>query len=255
MPKQIGLIFQRDGAIPHGIGSFMVSFAPPFRVPAGAKNCTVSLVSSRIWNSFHNISGFKRNNKFRYYNGTTWFVGTLDNGLYTVDDLLAELRRIIVANGDAGTNLDFDPEFSTGYLNIILTSGWKIDWTNNNINDTFRKLVGFVSTANNTITSTGLPIQGDAVGDFSAVSSVEVHSSFGKMTKNGRGGDILDSFPLTAKPSFLNFYQAINPVKSDASHLVGTSIENAYFRLTDQNENELEVVDDWGVTIMLEYDE
>lgn len=241
-------------------GSFDVHLKPPLMIPAAAKNCTVSLITSRIWNNFPNISSVKSNNRFRYSpnNGTTWYSFTLDDGLYTVDDLHAEIVRNVIANGGTKDDIQFDPEFSTGYLNILMPAGFKIDWTNNGGHNTFRKLVGFNSAGNNVITSAGItvPIQGDSVGDFSAVSSVEVHSSFGKASKNGLSSDVLDTFPLTSKPSFLNFYQSLHPIPTDASHLVGIpgGTQHVYFRLTDQNGSELEVPDNWGVTIMLSYD-
>jgi hypothetical protein len=257
MPVEVGLLFESRGSgstVSSGGGSFSVSFKPPMFIPREARNCTVSLINSRIWNNFPNVSALQGNNKFRYYDSSTWYEVTFDDGLYTIEDLEAEVQRAVVTNGGTADDITFDPEFSTGFLNIVMTTGWKIDWTNDGGNDTFRTLLGFTTT--DEITSTGVanPIKGDVVGNFSAVSSVEVHSSFGKASINGVLSDVLDSFPLTAKPSFLNFYQALHPIKTDASHLIGTMINDVYFRLTDQNGNELEVPDNYGLTIVISYD-
>lgn len=233
---------------------FSVQFNPPISIPVDAKNCTVALVNASIWNNFINIGESYNNHKFRYYNGTTWFSETFTDGLYTIDDISAEIKRIVVRNGGTGTEIVLDPSFSTGILSVILPANWSIDWTNNGENNTFRFLVGFNDPSQDTITSTGTAISALKVANFSAVSNIAVHSSFGSMNTDGKSSDILSSFPLTSKPSILNFFEPLFLLRTDASKLVGTKIQDAYFRLTDQDDYDLICQDEFTLTVVIEYE-
>ena len=70
----------------------------------------LALHSLQMWNSLPNISLSRNNNKFRFYNGSTWSaIITIPNGNYSVEDLNLTIQGLITTAGGVGSNIVLVP--------------------------------------------------------------------------------------------------------------------------------------------------
>ena len=86
-------------------------------------------------NSFFNIS--EKNNRLKYYNGSTWKTVQLPiRGYKTIDDFNMRIKSII----DNKDNIALIADTISLKTIFVLKNGYKIDF---NINNTFGELLGF----------------------------------------------------------------------------------------------------------------
>jgi hypothetical protein len=76
------------------------------------KSYEAALVYLSTYNSIPNISE-KINNRFTYYNGSTWKSIELDTGAYELEDINYEIKRQIKTNGDDEAAIEISANIST----------------------------------------------------------------------------------------------------------------------------------------------
>jgi hypothetical protein len=94
----------------------------------GNKNYEAALLSLETYNSIPNISVGK-NNIFKYYNGESWNVISLNTGAYELAAINNEIKRQLIANGDSDSAISITANVS-GLTSIVSIENpsYKVDF-------------------------------------------------------------------------------------------------------------------------------
>lgn len=217
--------------------------------PLNLEDYEVSLVSARLWNSYHNFSSSLGNNQFRYYDSTNWTTITIPNGQYNVSDLNAYISRILHDNGDFIVDSNGTEQYAfqiypnTSTLRCVLEFGsdssfnlYKVDFTISGI----YKTLGFSGTQEYAA-ATSAYNEGDTVVDITngITDFYIVCDVVDNALVNGLPSNVLHSFNMTVPAGFLiniepNFNRWV-PVKSGQIREINVKITDQLFRVVDFN--------------------
>lgn len=118
-------------------GDFRTRFASPIPMSDAQGNpipYEVALISHNAWYSFPNISETAYDNAlFQYNNGVTDKQFTIPTGTYSFTDLNDYIQTQITLNGDVGTNIDFQPNYSTLTTTVTIAGGYNVDLSVSNL--------------------------------------------------------------------------------------------------------------------------
>lgn len=215
----------------------------------------VALHSFSYTNYFINISVAKTNNIIYYTDDVllpTKYSVTIPDGSYNVTDLSDAINIGVVNNGHADGLITIVPDFSTNKVQFsISVVGWQLYFPAG----TPYALLG--TTLNQKIPTAGLTVGAYSelapnVATFNSILSIYVHSSLSNNSIfNGRQSDVLGSVIPTASIGSIQDNKETNLIWIDASQLAGQSLNDISVYLSDQNNNPINLSDDFSLTLIV----
>ena len=103
----------------------------------------IALSSLRLYYTWFNISAALGNNVFKYFNGTTNRVLTLEDGTYSFSHLVEHIQDKMITLGDytPGTpnvfSINFYLDTSDGFVSLSLSNSYTVNFTNMPIRTVF----------------------------------------------------------------------------------------------------------------------
>jgi hypothetical protein len=243
-----------SGATPLGnLGNkFKVTLSNPITLPVHALYASLEVVSARVWYTSPNISAEIGNNHLRFsYNGQSYDI-TLEDGSYGVEELDDVLSKYFVGAG-LSSNL-FILETNDAVQKVYITfevAGVSIDFTGA---DTIRTVLGFEGIITST---TPGPIQGTLDAKFNRIENYLIKSDIVQsgIPQNDTAAGIIAEVPLgdTGVGDQIS-YNPFNPLRCDASDLIGKAKQVLTFTLTDQELRDVSTAGEyWSVTVVMRY--
>jgi hypothetical protein len=86
----------------------------------------IALVSYSLWYSWYNVSADLGNNIFKYNNGTTARVITIDDGQYGVSDLNSYIKAAITAFGDVADNIKIVGNYNSLKVDLTIVGSYSV---------------------------------------------------------------------------------------------------------------------------------
>lgn len=224
-------------------------------VPADSIDCMVEVQDASVWWTTPNISAALGNNILRVEEGGNNHVLTIPDGLYSVASLSTTIERELVeASGISGL-LTVTADDPTQKVNLnFAVALMQVDF---NAADTPRDLLGFNAGDVPAILTTGEQHElGDNIAAFNMLDYYLIHSDIVRqgMRNDGRYYRTIAKVDVTEHPGSQILYQPFNPVRMDASNLIGSCIDKLTFWLTDQSNVPVETNgEDWSATVVVSY--
>ena len=196
----------------------------------------VALIYFSTFNTLFNIQSSLNNNQFIYSsdNGATWKTITFSDGGYDIDGFNAELKRLLVTNGDTTLSngqtiypIDISLNLSTTKTIVTLATNFKVNFTTGT--------VGYILGFDNKIISTGIN-NSDAIARLTSITAilieVDIISGF---YVNGVERNIIYSFPAYMVP--VGYKINIFPNTPIYLPVNTQTITKIYIRITDESSN------------------
>lgn len=161
----------------------------------------ISLNKLTMYNSMWNISDELNNTIFKYFNGVTDKVLNLEPGNYSFTSLVEHIQDKMLAQGDYTLNgsqpvfsINFEMDLSDGFVTMILTDGYTVDFTDLAI----RHIFGFNSQEYSIST-----VAERKANIRYGVDQILVHLNIvsGNSIYNGQASDVIFSFGINAQPN------------------------------------------------------
>ncbi len=214
--------------------SFEVVLNEDLQLPIDALYANVKVDSATIWNVVPNIlTGV--NDKFYLDDNATPFVVTIDQGLYDLPSLAAEIDRQLVNLGADSGLLTFIGDNSTQRVTIQFNKiGLQIDFAQS---DTMRAILGFDSRFSPVAASTivGQTDDADSVAAFNNIEFFLIHSDL--ITRgfvlNNTSTDVVAQVHIDVSPGSQIIFSPFNPVIIQANELIQNPRRCINVRLTD----------------------
>ena len=243
--------------------SFTVNFGSDgIAIPQKAQNVQVSVVSSEIWNVFPNLS---QTSSFDVtYNDPQGAIITqtitFPAGIYSITTFQNKFENLMINAGFPRNAIIFSPEESTQRVEIIFEQPYYEITFVSPLSDGILSLIGFTqgTYGNFPIGQTPEHIVGTLAPRFNSINQLEIHSNIVNygIRKNNKYSGIIATIPLNADVGSQIQYAPFNPSKLSADHLKGTMINSLNFRLTNENDQNIDTMGEyWAVKLKIEYDE
>ena len=246
--------------VPRG-NAFDVQFTPALEIPSSAQNVEVGVLRANVWNVSSNISAAIGNNIFEYWHQGIQYLITLDDGLYSLDQLESEILNIGSNQGLPNDFLVLDANSATQKAIITLTYpstvlnntkvvfsaaspylvlGWEL-------NDELYAPLTEPELLQNTAPN---------IAQFNVVNSYQILSS--SLVGDGLGtNDVLQSVltevPISAPPGSQIVYAPQVPLYVNGSNLTSGSKSILGFRLTDEVGKDVDMSEYWSLIIRIRY--
>ena len=242
------------GATPIGsLGNrFKVSLNNPISIPSHALYASLEVVSARVWFTSPNISTDIGNNHLRFsYSGQSYDL-VLEDGSYGVEELDSVLGNYFFSEGLPVTL--FYLETNDAIQKVIIKfglAGVSIDFTGT---DTCRDVLGFTSII--TSISAGQSILGNKEAKFNRVENYLIRSDIvsSGIPQNDTASGIIAEIPIDAGPGDQIRYNPFNPLRCDATDLIGKSKQALTFMLLDQEMRDVSTTGEyWSLTVVIRY--
>lgn len=199
---QTTLFFDSQYANGQPSENFQTYFNPPLELKQNS-DYKVSLISATMWHAWRNITD--KNNKFKYYNGTTWKTLNIPEGAYNIVDIDTTVKRLMKANDDYDKSdashpkyyISIEANYNTLHSRIELSNGYKVDFT---IQNTFREILGFDSK----IVQNDGHNDSERVVDITDVETLQINCNLVTDSYiNGSTSSVLYAFSTTVPPGYL----------------------------------------------------
>ncbi len=260
LEKQVSYFFNsatEAGAVKIGtLGNiFEIQLNNPIQIPRDAIDCTLEVPEASIWNSSPNISADIGNNLLTFTQGATPFSIVIPDGLYGVEDLNSTCKlffqdnaldedlfiftgndstqSVILSFNYAGTTITFGPGTCFDVL------GW-------NLND----VVGpSAAPLPDNYAAPNVAAFNRVVGYF-----IKTNLISGGIPQNINSTGIIARVPIDVPVGSLINYAPRNPVRCDATELIGNAKQRFIFRLVDQLERDVSTAsEEWALTVIIRY--
>lgn len=220
-----------------GNSRFDVDFSQDIKIPAHAKNITVSVPNATLWYTSVNISAALGNNSFYLdVSGDAVYTVVLADGLYDLSSFAHSINVSLVNQGLASDIITFTGDHSSQKVVINFSvAGLRIDFTGaNNV----RTILGF----NNAVapaayTTAATSIYGDSEAQFNTIDYFLLHSNIitGGIPVNGKSTSVIARVLINTSPGSQIIYEPRNPIHIKANHLAGSSIHRLHTWCTLQD--------------------
>ena len=220
-----------------GFGSsehFRTEFSPPLELNK-PHNYQLSLINASMWYSWFNITS--SNNKFKYYNNTTWKEITVEPGAYNIVDINQIIKHHMKENGDKtddSTPINITPNYNTLKSTIELKDGFQIDFT---IEESLREILGFDSKI---VQGNGFHSSDHNV-KITDIESIQIHCDLVTDSfLNGSSSSVIYSFTPAVPPGYLiNIHPAqtfyLNIGKKGLINSITLSVKDQNGKLINMN--------------------
>jgi hypothetical protein len=234
---------------------FETDLKRPISIPKKATNCVIEVVNAQIPWTVINISS--SNNKFRLNYSTdgktiTNYDITLPDGLYDISLLNSTVSRLLTNLSSTLQNIvTISGNYATNHSTFNLSDQYyQIEW----VASSFYTLMG--CTLNQTIPNAAFTTgnyyeDSPAVATFGDVSGFLVHSDIIKVGINYASySNILADVLINVRPGSLINYLPYNPLKLDASELIGADLKHLRFWITDQKNRSVNLNGEYWSTLL-----
>lgn len=243
---------------------FSVSLYEPIKVPANAKNCVVEVESSSIWNTIYNVFSSSdatatnpQNNNFVFTYATVGYLIPLPSGTYDLSQI-QQAVNVGVRNGASGLpddTFEFIANDATGGVDIrVNTAGIVINFAYGN---TIALLLGFAEADTSASGTAPSYFQSAGVATLDLVKYLKINSNITSegLRINSTYKQTLDIVYFTSPVGSLNIDEKLNKSRCQADYLIGGSLKNLQFYLTDQDDNAVNTRGkDWQVKCSIIYE-
>jgi hypothetical protein len=244
------------GATPVGSNGnvFRVILSDPISIPSNALYASLEVISARVWFVSPNISAEIGNNHIRFsYDGTGQsYDFEIPDGSYGVQELDVALNRFFSNNGLPTNLFIITANDATQTVNIKFgVAGVFIDFQGD---DTCREVLGFAS--GEYTAGAGANIPGIFTAKFNRIENYLIKSDIvsSGIPQNNVSAGIIAEIPIDAYPGDQIRYSPINPLKCDASSLIGKSKQSVMFHLLDQEMRDVSTAGEyWSITVVIKY--
>lgn len=230
--------------------SFSVQLDTPISIPRDAVGCYLSVVNASVWNVSYNISAEIGNNTFTFR--PVGDVGEqtiiIPDGQYSLEAFNLMIQRELEALNLATDLFVFTGDEASSRVIITFGGNYEIDFT---VPNSPIDVLGF-----NARIVQGPVATGDQTAQFNRVNSYIITSNLvsNGIPVNSSGAGVIANIPIDVKPGRLITFQPRNPVKVDASELIGHSKNYFDIRLRDQNVRPVNTIgENFTVLISIEY--
>lgn len=234
---------------------FDVILDNPIHIGNDSVNCTVEVTQANVWNTSPNISVLKDNNTIPFTDGITPGTITIPDGLYSVTDLNNTISRELATLGYADDLFSIQGDNAT--QKVIITfpyAGTQLDFTGAS---TVREILGFNARLVPLAPSTaGETDTGDNIAAFNQINSYLIHCNVlaqDGIPVNAIGSGIIADVPITVGSGSLIVYSPFNPTQTQADHLIGFPVSSFRIRLTNENNESVEVLDPYSFILVIRY--
>lgn len=246
VPVEIPIVVSSNPALgafnlsntPNSFDAFRVDLEQPLRIPKNARNCTLQVLSTSVWNNEPNvISGF--NDTLRVTGPDTLDVITvfdivIPQGSYSVSELNQRIA-IELSNAGAKTSPDslisLTPDEATQKVEIrAFYAGVIVDFTQPN---SCWEILGFTPATILTATFAGESFLAPNEAAFNVINFYLISSSLVSqgLRYNNTYRQIINQTNIDVRPNSLIVSQPFNPSKIDVPELVGQVRSNFDIRL------------------------
>ena len=255
--KNIAMLFtSKDATLVNSKGNaFQVNLYNPISIPKNALGCKVGLYSANIWNSVPNISPGENDTLYVEYPSGVFTQIVLPQGLYGLTELNLSLQNqftiaglpsdLIIINGDVATQKTL---ITFNYADI------QIDFTQA---DTFKGILGFNAIlVPNTASMVGQLQYSNTIAKFNNINSflITAPELVGNgLPLNATAGSILGEIPITSSSNSLITYTASQVLYVQMDSLIGNELFNLNFRLTDENLNDIIIIEPFSFIVNIKY--
>ena len=249
--KQFSIIFGSATAdyVSPNMDKFQVTLNNPIAVPKEANSCDVALYGANIWNSSPNIvTGV--NDVFSYIiNGVPASV-IIPEGLYSLSDYSQTINQLI---GNT-TDFIFTGNSATQKVTIETDNNRQIDFTQP---FSQRDILGFNSQV---VPPLNTPLDfttiAPNIANFNNVNAFLVTMDLlnDGLPVNAISGSILAQVPIIAPPNSLIYYEPASPIFIQTDQIIGKTISQINFGLTNELLNPIKVREDWAITVSIRYE-
>lgn len=235
---------------------FRVHLYSPIVFPNDLTGVKLALYRANIWNSVPNIigSGDTKNNTLAFiYDGNAETIITIPQGNYTLctlqsainDELekLYNLKDMIFLQGDEATskiNIQFN--FANTQINFANSLMSTILGFNPTLQPATPQPAGDIIYASNVAQFAG------AVSSFLIQAPVLVNDG---MKLNSRSSGIVGQVPITAPSNSIIAYETASPIWIQNDALIGTSISQLTFKLTNELLQDVIMPEPFNFTIIM----
>lgn len=218
-------------------GSMTVTLNPGISIPREAKSCTLECVSSSVWWTIPNIQTGIDDTFTIIVNGVVYNL-VIDQGLYDVSQLSDALQREFVNAGGAEDTFELIADESTQKIIISLKqSGLQVDFTGS---QSMREILGFDSAIYPPAPTTGeFNVNAPNVANFNEIDYFLLQTDLVQsgVAFNNQSLQTVQQILITSPPGSQIITEKFNPVRIDASNLIGSSRNQVRVWVTDQNNN------------------
>ena len=234
-------------------GTAQFTFSPPLQIPTGKiKVCCQSMTFT---NYFVNISAALGNNKFYYTDNVgvpNKYSIIIADGSYSVSDLNVAVNNGVINNGQAANLIVLTPNFSTNTVVFtIASSGYQLYFPAGSM----YLLLGCA--LNEKIPAAGLTTatysqSAPNIATFNSILNIYLHTSLtNESTFSGTQSDVLAVATPSVSIGSIQVLEPTNLIWTNAGNMSGSSLNSINVSLTDQNNNGLNLSDDYAVTILV----
>lgn len=234
--------------------AFTMTLRSPVRIPVHARNIVIYCQFANVVNFFYNISSSLGNNVMYYTDDVGLpqkYTITFPNGAYDFEDINDYLKQYFISNGKDINTVKFYAQTYTGKVSAALAPSIGIK-----IPSGLNSILGYV--ADSTYFNSSLvTLYYDApnTANFNSILSLKLNCDIVKSNfNNGQDSNLLAPIGITAPVGSLIHYGPNMPIKIDAD-LQGYLIDRITLSLTDQNDQQITISDNWDATIVINWDE
>jgi hypothetical protein len=226
-------------------------------IPREATDVQLSMPHALVWNTIPNITAV--NNKMEITGLNTSDVSTVftievPQGLYDLDSLNSSIQAQLVNQG-AKTSpdlIDLQANYSTNKVEIIFNYNTVV--VDFNVADSLKDIMGFAAASYGVYTE-GYVLAAPEIAQFNAVNGVIIHCSLASegIRIGNDFSQAIGQIGFTVSPGSLETYQPFNVLKISESHLAGVSIKSLTFWITDEQENDIVMTEEWSSTLRISW--
>ena len=220
-----------------GRSRFDTSFPQEVKIPALAKNVTVSVTNATIWYTSFNISAELGNNRFYLdVQGDAVYTVIIADGLYDLSSLAHAINVGLVNQGLTSNIITFTPDPASQRVVINFSvAGLRVDFTQANACNGILGFDAALSPA--AYTTAEFSLYGTNTAAFNTIDYFLLHSDIcnGGIPVSGKSTNVIARVLIDGPPGTQIIHAPNQPIRIPAQHLAGTSISRLHFWVTTQD--------------------
>ena len=238
---------------------FSVVFTRPLIVPKQAKYCWLTVENSTVVFNTPNILVDVNDKMLVTFDDGILMISyniTIPKGLYDLDHLNAAIQQQLSNAGAASDAITLIPDTATQKVVIKFRQFYQVDFT---ISQSFREILGFNSRLVPAVHATidNQYENGDNVAKFNSVLYYLIHSDLCSghgIRINNVYNDTIQQVPIDVAAGSQISYEPQNLQKIPCPNLIGQSLRELHFWLTDDKNNFVDTLDEvWSCRLNIHY--
>ena len=233
---------------------FTGQFDRPIMIPPNARNATVELNQSSVWNTTYNMSAANNNNQIGLILDGTPVLLEIQDGLYDIDSLEDAIDRALTNQGLTSGLVRFSGDFASQWVIAeFTTANQQIDFR---VPNACNVVLGFETDVYPSTPTTGNQfVVAPNVASLNVLEYVILHTDIVTtgIPVNGIFRNVIGKVLLTSDPGYLINYQPYNPIQVPIDNQIGSSISQVVCWITDHQNNPIQMNDNWSMDLIIRY--